>query len=335
MISVRGYRTPRKGFTLIELLVVIAIIAVLIGLLLPAVQKVREAGTRISCANNLKQLGLAALNYHDEYGAFPPSRELHSYASEAGELLSPSAEEPDSDEDAGSSFGPYLLPYIEQRAVYDQWDLKYYSGANSGHGSGYGIPSNWQPFDATNTPIKTYYCPSRRGPGTLPLTAKWSNGAGSTPGGAVGDYACNLGTTGCDTFTAAGALANGSFQIGVAGKGVTINQIIDGTSNTLQFGDKHVPWGKFGQPPADYSMWDGLKLQGWGRGAGPNYPIAQSMTTPVAADPAPLPFGSYHPGVCQFVFVDGSVHVLSVNLDPIVLGHLAAINDGNAVGTYD
>src|SRR5438132_589799 len=131
-------RRSRTGFTLIELLVGIAIIAVLIGLLLPAVQKVREAAARSQCTNNLKQIGLALHSYHDANNSFPPgyidgNRNRNST--------------PDNDVGPGWGWASFLLPYVEQGNVYNQINFKV----------GVGIGSNIAIYQQ---PLKLHQCPS-------------------------------------------------------------------------------------------------------------------------------------------------------------------------------
>ena len=103
----------------------------------------------------------------------------------------------------------------------------------------------------------------------------------------------------------------------------------DGTSNTLLLGEKHVQKGQFGKPNLDCSIYNAANIICSCRGAGPDYPLAVSVNDTLAK------FGSYHPGRCQFVFADGSVHNLLTSLDPQILGHLANISDGNAIPGFE
>src|SRR5262245_47753812 len=147
---------PRRcGFTLIELLVVIAIIAILIGLLLPAVQKVREAAARMKCSNNLKQIALAAHNYHSAYGQFPPGM----IGSTTPRNLSPSSPFMSN---AWVGTLPFLLPYLEQENLHRQlqvdWNVDAPVDAGTGNQRAWWLnPVN---FDLAKTRINTFLCPS-------------------------------------------------------------------------------------------------------------------------------------------------------------------------------
>jgi prepilin-type N-terminal cleavage/methylation domain-containing protein len=326
-MSVSG--SPRRpGFTLIELLVVIAIIGILIALLLPAVQKVREAANRTSCGNNLKQIGLAIHNYHDVYDAIPPAR---------------------LDQHGGVSWAVLLLPYIEQDNFYRQWDVHrwyYDQGASVAEGD-----------QIRETQVKLYYCPSRRQPPWVSLSGDrpdmpWSGSKTQYPG-ALGDYAScegddmNLeenGVGGDGAMVLAGNLvytkAGGLFGPAILGTWTSRTRfanITDGLSNTFFVGEKHVQLGKFGMnrgldetpTDGDSSIYNGDDPWVPSRAAGPKYPLATSPD-----DPFNYQFGSYHPGICQFLLGDGSVRPVAVSTSPDTLRLLALRADGQPIPDY-
>ena len=233
----------RDGFTLIELLVVIAIIAVLVGLLLPAVQKVREAAARMSCSNNLKQLGLAMHNFNSTYGYFP--RYNFSFAT------NPDPANPYGNQLSGNSLFAFILPYIEQGNVANQMNVAF-SNID---------PANLPPpllggkgLGGLNQ-IQTFLCPSSPsglivdyGPyfqGKTPLNPT----GGSVPLGRT-DYVATAGCyntflTACAPLTSASAgdPSNSGWIGALAPKGtsltngVRVGDITDGMSNTLMLGE--------------------------------------------------------------------------------------------------
>ena len=226
------HRTPlgaRHGFTLIELLVVIAIIAILIALLVPAVQKVREAAAITQCRNNLKQMGLAFHNYHDVYKAFPSGGltwDINSRTFEGGV--------PAVHDSQVWGWGFQILPYIDQTPL---WEIP--AGSSAG-----GPQANDDAVAAALIPV--YFCPLV---GRPRLNTSYAQGspAGGTPVRGLGDYTANAGSWGTLGDAAASANSNDGAVVGstngsqgATGSGLvrTMLNITDGTSNTILIGEK-------------------------------------------------------------------------------------------------
>jgi prepilin-type N-terminal cleavage/methylation domain-containing protein/prepilin-type processing-associated H-X9-DG protein len=303
----------RQGFTLIELLVVIAIIAILIGLLLPAVQKVRDAAARAQCANNLKQIGLATHNFHNDNQFLVPS------------WIGSNAKDPD----GWASWGVLLLPYIEQEAVYKMWDLRYLASQQTN-------PAAYQ------TQMKIYLCPGRPAP-------VLSIGDFVPAAGALTDYAACFGTA-ANGSNSVGAIiptanmanstttdANGN-QIVASWRGqLALQDITDGTSNTFMFGEKHIRPNSLRGKNEDRSLFgdqnNSMRRMAGNDFAGTNtYPLR--LPNDQNGTNANASFGGPHTGVCQFVFCDGSVHALDVNTSLFTLTYLITRNDGNVIPNY-
>jgi prepilin-type N-terminal cleavage/methylation domain-containing protein len=308
------------GFTLVELLVVIAIIGVLIALLVPAVQKVRESAARVTCINNLKQIGIALHHYESNTRQLPPSRvsDLHA------------------------TWAVLILPYLEQDNIYKLWSQPTLPLATNTYYQ--------QPDAARLSQVPGYFCPSRRAPDTIPTASVSGDknddggGGGHVPG-ALGDYGVCTGTDNCDGVDCTGK-NNGAFRAAydLAGNplgAVTFAMIFDGMSNTFFAGEKHVQMGYFGITNfGDGSVYNGDYWISSSRSAGPKFPLATSPSYPTSGTAGGWPydtnanFGSYHSGICHFLMGDGSVRALSVGIDPAVLALLADIADGEIIPDF-
>ncbi|MBY0524782.1 MAG: DUF1559 domain-containing protein [Gemmataceae bacterium] len=261
----------RKAFTLIELLVVIAIIAVLAGMLMSGVQKARGAADRVVCGNNLRQIGIAMHVYHDATGAFPAAT---------------------SESPAFNSAFAAILPYIEQPGIFARYDFsKSYSDDTNGP------PSN---KTLSGMPVKIFSCPSM----TPPSQPRLNNQALSGYGVCFGS----------DLPFATRGPSNGMISYN---QRIKITQVLDGTSNTIMAGD--MAYGLQDYKYAAGTPYDGLPREGnttWAMGyasysyASTHVMFNTKVWAPSSDEGGLGAFRSDHPGGCNFLFGDGSVHFL-------------------------
>jgi prepilin-type N-terminal cleavage/methylation domain-containing protein len=318
----RNFRRPGSAFTLIELLVVIAIVAILLGLLLPAVQKVREAASLMTCKNNLKQIGLAMHNHHDTRGSFPPG-----YYDPTP--WPPGYQTPQGlDHGPGWGWGAFLLPYLEQGNLYNQINFNV----------DVGDPSM---AAVRSTVLKIFLCPSDPSHvDTFTITSSsQATNVGPSPTGlnswvlASGNYvACN-GNDGVDCFCS--PPHTGSFVRAI--KGYRAADITDGLSNTFFVCDRpsflsYCSWvgcptgaaNPFKLSPGTFGAETTLVMCHAGQ-TGPSTPGVFD------ADSTWSPHGVGVP----YLFGDGSVHFISNSIDITTWMALATRSGGEAISNSD
>jgi prepilin-type N-terminal cleavage/methylation domain-containing protein/prepilin-type processing-associated H-X9-DG protein len=294
-------RMGRGAMTLVELLVVMAIIGVLVALLLPAVQRVREAANRMSCGNKLKQLGLAMHQHHDAYGLFPPGVVVAPFTVPQGNIVQ-----------GGHGFAPFLLPFVEQDALASiyRWDKRCQG------------PENQR---VAAVPLWIMQCPSaeaNRWVTAVEDPMNYSYGGK----GACGDY---TGVRDIDTaLVDLGLVDPAANYDGVLTKNylTRLAEITDGTSQTILLTESA------GRP----TLWRaGRRVSGTYALAGAwisgNLTFGQGSTPDGISQPGPCAINctndrevySFHPSGANAIFADGSVHFLSANIDIRIFARLA------------
>ena len=294
-----------NGFTLIELLVVIAIIGVLVGLLLPAVQQAREASRRLSCANHLKQIGLAVALGADTQKHFPSGRKTR--------------------DPFDVSWAFRLLPFLEQSQIFNA------------RNPDTTVPC-WDSSNATafRTPVDTFYCPSRRSPAA---DRNFDNNNNAPVADAIGvaaggDYSACGGTYfNYATPTDGGPDPKRAGVIHTFSE-VRPAQVTDGLSKTMVIGERHIP--------PTVSGWGVMEHYNQGDTAvfvsDTPHTLFRDTARGLASGPRDTnnrKFGSLHPGVTQFVMCDGHVEVMNNDMSIDVLLKYAAIGDGDDPSDID